>query len=717
MSIRKRTNPFRSQNRANFPPLDEFFDDQQSSGLDAVNISAISLDHSFQSRAGPCKELNFSVDMSIGGKAEMAQHRYQVHKYGIEGSSQSELQDDDRLLSPRKGPRLNSSTGDDWDRLMDDNFSNVSFTSTAIVSAKSKCKAVTMGCHTPSPDQSSDDDSGSSFFNKSAVNSLITPTKIMYKRGDENEVEWGVTLSRGIQGLDESSVSTNGSSPGRDFDKMFDAALRFHEEFNEQSFAYFEQESADDQSTGKDDGKAKRSFVSFAADTSFATSNSRHPSSSSVNQQDESSETKSVNEISVGLDFLQASRIRKRNIDVSSGDKLIRGSGLPPTPTTLKQTIDTNFGVSLIFRGDRSTPDFSIHADKSEVSSLASSACPTPQTSPFVNETTSLPSVGCQAKTVSGLFGLSPISSLAAQKVLKVSKSLPSGKTLVTTMVPFDESDDSVPGCDDGGGVGDESLQHSVPFDENPPRDLGDAESLSYFTTGHSTKRILFGEEYDKVSPLGIDSVHDSNFGLVQKKSLDLCCTPTTVKSEESYVENSLSTSMSAGGCLFPSFRTFGSNAAFRMNSYVAADDKPARCQTNCAISADPENHSLAHKMVGGTCSVAGIPPDGYFEPVTTTMEIQDTTGYTMPQEMQSLACLGFNANVVMQSLCHTVAFPQPVDVVARSSVCHNNVEFHTAGRQRGVRLSRLSKLKELGLEHKLKRSTSEEYECGDCSF
>jgi len=716
----RRANPFRSQNRENFPPLDEFFDDNQSSGLDAVNISAISLDHSFQSRVGPCKELNFSVDMSIGGKAEMAQHRYQVQKYGIDGSLQSGLQDDDRSISPRKGLRLNS-TGDDWDRLMDDNVSNVSFSSTVIATAKSKWRAVKMGFHTPTPDQSSDDDSGSSFFNKSAVQSLITPEKIVYKLGDGSGRDWGVTLSRGIQVHEDSSDSSDSpnrstvSSPASDFDRMFLAKLRFNEEmdedwgtdFNDQSFTQdFEQFSDDRSSGGNDDHKDKRSFVSFAADTSFATSNSKHRTSSLLNCHDQNSGKQSVNEISMGLDFLQASRIVQKNVA-----KSLPGSEFPPTTTTLKQTIDTNFGVDFIFQGDQSHAHFSNDADKSEVSSLASSACPTPQMSPFVNEATMLPSVGCQAKAFSSLFGLSPIVSHASQNVLRLPPLVPIEKTPLTASVPLNEPDDFVTDCCDSGGAGDKNLLLSVPFDESLP-----AESHSNFTAGKSTKRILFGEEHDTPSPLCIESVTCSSIGMAKKKPSDLCCTLSTVQSKESYV----SMSMTPEACILSSGRTFGSNAAFRINAHVVASGKPAGCKKiNRTIPVDLNSHSLTHEMVGEACGVAGTPPGKYYEPVTTSMEIQDTTWPMTPHELRSLTRLDFSAEVVMQSLRHTAAYPKPVEIPPRSSDYNSNskLEFRTARNRRGVRLSRLSKLKELGLEHKLKPSTYEEYELGDSSF
>jgi aconitate hydratase 2/2-methylisocitrate dehydratase len=72
---------------------------------------------------------------------------------------------------------------------------------------------------------------------------------------------------------------------------------------------------------------------------------------------------------------------------------------------------------------------------------------------------------------------------------------------------------------------------------------------------------------------------------------------------------------------------------------------------------------SLAQKMVGKACGVAGIRPGTYCEPKMTTVGSQDTTGPMTRDELKDLACLGFSADLVMQSFCHTSAYPKPVDV------------------------------------------------------
>ena len=72
---------------------------------------------------------------------------------------------------------------------------------------------------------------------------------------------------------------------------------------------------------------------------------------------------------------------------------------------------------------------------------------------------------------------------------------------------------------------------------------------------------------------------------------------------------------------------------------------------------------SLAQKIVGRACGVEGIRPGTYCEPKMTTVGSQDTTGAMTRDELKELACLGFSADLVMQSFCHTAAYPKPVDI------------------------------------------------------
>ncbi len=72
---------------------------------------------------------------------------------------------------------------------------------------------------------------------------------------------------------------------------------------------------------------------------------------------------------------------------------------------------------------------------------------------------------------------------------------------------------------------------------------------------------------------------------------------------------------------------------------------------------------TLAQKMVGKACGLAGVRPGTSCEPAMTTVGSQDTTGPMTRDELKELACLGFSADLVMQSFCHTAAYPKPVDI------------------------------------------------------
>tara|TARA_B100000900_G_scaffold377583_1_gene361124 strand:+ start:423 stop:3047 length:2625 start_codon:yes stop_codon:yes gene_type:complete len=79
--------------------------------------------------------------------------------------------------------------------------------------------------------------------------------------------------------------------------------------------------------------------------------------------------------------------------------------------------------------------------------------------------------------------------------------------------------------------------------------------------------------------------------------------------------------------------------------------------------------YTLAQKMVGQACGVDGILPGTYCEPLITSVGSQDTTGPMTRDELKDLACLGFSADLVMQSFCHTAAYPKPVDLATHNTL------------------------------------------------
>ncbi|MCC8373060.1 MULTISPECIES: bifunctional aconitate hydratase 2/2-methylisocitrate dehydratase [Photorhabdus] len=87
------------------------------------------------------------------------------------------------------------------------------------------------------------------------------------------------------------------------------------------------------------------------------------------------------------------------------------------------------------------------------------------------------------------------------------------------------------------------------------------------------------------------------------------------------------------------------------------------------AVEESSRGFSLAQKMVGRACGTVGIRPGEYCEPKMTSVGSQDTTGPMTRDELKDLACLGFSADLVMQSFCHTAAYPKPVDVTTHHTL------------------------------------------------
>lgn len=84
------------------------------------------------------------------------------------------------------------------------------------------------------------------------------------------------------------------------------------------------------------------------------------------------------------------------------------------------------------------------------------------------------------------------------------------------------------------------------------------------------------------------------------------------------------------------------------------------------------KGYTLAQKMVGRACGLpegTGVRPGAYCEPKATTVGSQDTTGGMTRDELKELACLGFSSDLVMQSFCHTAAYPKPVDIKLQHSL------------------------------------------------
>ncbi|WP_169764165.1 bifunctional aconitate hydratase 2/2-methylisocitrate dehydratase [Campylobacter mucosalis] len=90
----------------------------------------------------------------------------------------------------------------------------------------------------------------------------------------------------------------------------------------------------------------------------------------------------------------------------------------------------------------------------------------------------------------------------------------------------------------------------------------------------------------------------------------------------------------------------------------------------NADVLADDESgFTLAQKMVGKACGVSGVRAGQYCEPLTLTVGSQDTTGPMTRDEIKELASLGFGADFVLQSFCHTAAYPKPSDAILHKTL------------------------------------------------
>lgn len=123
---------------------------------------------------------------------------------------------------------------------------------------------------------------------------------------------------------------------------------------------------------------------------------------------------------------------------------------------------------------------------------------------------------------------------------------------------------------------------------------------------------------------------------------------------------NTLADEYRAGGRI-PLIIGRGLTAKARASLGMGSEDifaKPKQPEVKQGIG-----YTLAQKMVGRACGVEGVVPNMYVEPLTLTVGSQDTTGPMTRDEIKELAALGFSADLVMQSFCHTAAYPKPSDV------------------------------------------------------
>ncbi|PUE66517.1 bifunctional aconitate hydratase 2/2-methylisocitrate dehydratase [Arcobacter caeni] len=137
------------------------------------------------------------------------------------------------------------------------------------------------------------------------------------------------------------------------------------------------------------------------------------------------------------------------------------------------------------------------------------------------------------------------------------------------------------------------------------------------------------------------------------------------VVSKFNLAPNTLTDEMRAGGRI-PLIIGKGLTAKARAALGLNASDKFV---TASQPAASTNGYTQAQKMVGRACGIAGVKPGMYVEPICTTVGSQDTTGPMTRDEIKELAALSFGADMVMQSFCHTAAYPKPADIKLRHTL------------------------------------------------
>ena len=190
------------------------------------------------------------------------------------------------------------------------------------------------------------------------------------------------------------------------------------------------------------------------------------------------------------------------------------------------------------------------------------------------------------------------------------------------------------------------------------------------YIPGKRTGGVVIG---DIIAPIFFNTAEDSGCLPIQASVAKLETGDViTVKPYEGVIEkdgevvsefklepNTLPDEMRAGGRI-PLIIGKGLTAKAREALGLGASDvfmTPAQPQD------DGKGYTLAQKMVGKACGIEGVKPGVYCEPVCTTVGSQDTTGAMTRDEVKELAALNFGADFVLQSFCHTAAYPKPADI------------------------------------------------------
>ena len=173
-----------------------------------------------------------------------------------------------------------------------------------------------------------------------------------------------------------------------------------------------------------------------------------------------------------------------------------------------------------------------------------------------------------------------------------------------------------------------------------------------FFNTLEDSGALAFECDVSKMNLGDVIEIYPYDKKVVSADSGELLC-------EYEYKSNTLLDGVRAGGRI-PLI--IGRSLTDETREILNLDSSDAFVRPEQAEK-NNKGFTLAQKMVGRACGVEGIRPGVYCEPRMSTVGSQDTTGPMTRDELKELACLGFNSDLVMQSFCHTAAYPLPKDI------------------------------------------------------
>ena len=173
-----------------------------------------------------------------------------------------------------------------------------------------------------------------------------------------------------------------------------------------------------------------------------------------------------------------------------------------------------------------------------------------------------------------------------------------------------------------------------------------------FFNTLEDSGALAFECDVSKMNLGDVIEIYPYDKKVVSADSGELLC-------EYEYKSNTLLNGVRAGGRI-PLI--IGRSLTDETREILNLDSSDAFVRPEQAEK-NNKGFTLAQKMVGRACGVEGIRPGIYCEPRMSTVGSQDTTGPMTRDELKELACLGFNSDLVMQSFCHTAAYPLPKDI------------------------------------------------------